>query len=969
MTKLTEKFKHNPLPKIFFFVLILSGGLAVYLILHHSSSDNLAMARTIVLNASHLNAKGEPELTVICEDNFPPFSYKENGALRGYNVDLIRKLEALLNVKLRLESMDWANAYSRVQSGKTDILVGISYNDNRAKTFDFSQRILTLRGRLFVAHESFHITRPEDIPYGHPIGVEKGDILESYLISNYPKLSLMEFTNQKDGLEAVSRHEIEAFAGDYHAGISMIHRFNMDNSIKVVGPPLLEGAYCLAVKKGNPRLISALNEGLDSLRNDGEMKTQEDNWFGEGYMHSPTIWLPVLYALVAVSLLALALIVWNRTLQIAVRLRTDELKEAQSRLSVAMTHGKVGTWEYRPETDQFITSGMNELMGYSEQELGNTFNGWLKHVTDPVDQQAITSELKRVMKLRSGSFEVEHRFKHKDGAVRWLFSQGMLVVDKHNDNMILQGASTDITHIKETEQTLRSSEEKFAHAFHSSPDALGISRLSDGRFLEVNEGFLSMTGYALTDIIDKTVSELGLYVDIELQKTIFTRLIQTKSLRDEEVLFKRKDGNVFTGLISGSIIELEREPCALIIIRDITEKRRLQEQLLQSQKQEGIGRLAGGIAHDFNNLLTAIIGYGELSLTQLPDSNPVRPHLKQILQASERASGLTRQLLAFARKQIIAPQIVNINDLTMKMDQMLRRMLGEDIEMVTRQAANLPLVKVDPGQIEQVIMNMVINSRDAMPSGGKIILETSRVELDETYQSLHQDALPGVYVQISVTDSGSGISKDALPYIFEPFFTTRAVGKGTGLGLSTCYGIVRQNGGSISVYSEEGHGTTFRVYLPISQEQIIQEIQKPAEVPARGNEVILAVEDEPLVRQLMKRIMVMQGYHVITAESGMEALELAEAYEGKIDMLLTDVIMPRMSGKQLADRMIMIRPDIKILYVSGYTENSVVQHGILEAGIAFLPKPYTPHTLAQKVRETLDATPKQASIIDKAISN
>jgi two-component system cell cycle sensor histidine kinase/response regulator CckA len=390
---------------------------------------------------------------------------------------------------------------------------------------------------------------------------------------------------------------------------------------------------------------------------------------------------------------------------------------------------------------------------------------------------------------------------------------------------------------------------------------------------------------------------------------------------------------------------------------ELAERKKIEAQLLQSQKLEGIGQLAGGIAHDFNNLLTAIGGYADLIGDALPSDPRMRSDLEEIQKAVTRASALTRQLLAFARKQIIEPRVLNINDLIGDMDKLLRRVIGEDIELLCHYAPNIGCVKADPGQIEQVIMNLAVNARDAMPDGGKLTIETRDVFLDKSYAQGHQDVAEGSYVLVAVSDTGMGMDADVQSHAFEPFFTTKAQGKGTGLGLSTCYGILKQHGGNIWVYSEVGQGTTFKIYLPRSDEPAgTNATQLPAHILPRGKETVLVVEDETAVRALATRVLRAQGYIVLEAFNGAEAIRVAQAYApAAIDLLLTDMVMPEMGGQVAAAQISANNSTLKVLFISGYTDSAIVHQGRLEEGVAFLHKPFTPAMLTRKVREVLDA--------------
>jgi nitrogen-specific signal transduction histidine kinase len=386
---------------------------------------------------------------------------------------------------------------------------------------------------------------------------------------------------------------------------------------------------------------------------------------------------------------------------------------------------------------------------------------------------------------------------------------------------------------------------------------------------------------------------------------------------------------------------------------DVTERKSLEAQLRQAGKMEAIGQLAGGVAHDFNNLLTVISGYGQLLKGRLSPQD--LDHLEEILKASDRAAALTRQLLAFSRRQILTPQVLDLNSIVANLENMLRRLIGENIELKTVQQSGLGRVKADPGQVEQVIINLAVNARDAMPEGGKLTIETANVDLDGTYARSHAGVLPGPYVMVAVSDTGIGMNAETLAHMFEPFFTTKEKGKGTGLGLATVYGIVKQSVGYTAVYSEPGHGSTFKVYLPRVEEAVTKaESAKRGPGLAKGLETVLVAEDEEGVRSLVGKVLESYGYKVLEVREPGEALTIVEQYAKPIDLLLTDVVMPHMSGKELATRLTTVHPEVKVLYMSGYTDDAIVRHGILEAGTFFLQKPFRPSALVQKVREVLD---------------
>ena len=423
-----------------------------------------------------------------------------------------------------------------------------------------------------------------------------------------------------------------------------------------------------------------------------------------------------------------------------------------------------------------------------------------------------------------------------------------------------------------------------------------------------------------------------------------------------ELTAVRKDGREFPVELAITPIRVGDDWSFSAFLRDLTEQKQLQHQLIQSQKMEAVGRLAGGIAHDFNNLLTAIFGYAELLAEELPAGSPARKDVEEIRKASQRAATLTRQLLAFSRQQVLQPIVLNMNDLVEDLKKMLRRLIGEDVELRTALAPDAGNVRADPGQLEQVIVNLAVNARDAMPTGGKLTIETQNAELSEAYAAAHQPVVPGAYVMLAVSDTGIGMDKQTQGRIFEPFFTTKEKGKGTGLGLSTVYGIVKQSGGYIWAYSEPGHGTTFKAYLP-HVDAPVQAVARPPESggPLDGTETVLLAEDDDLLRPLASELLEKLGYTVLAAGTAQEALALARAQAGPIELLIADVVMPGESGRQLARWLAELRPDMRVLYTSGYTDDAIVHHGMLEPGLNYLEKPFTPATLARKVREVLDA--------------
>jgi PAS domain S-box-containing protein len=519
---------------------------------------------------------------------------------------------------------------------------------------------------------------------------------------------------------------------------------------------------------------------------------------------------------------------------------------------------------------------------------------------------------------------------------------------------------------RKAEEALRASEARFRRLSESG--VIGIVTADvHGNILDANESYLRMVGYSREELLQGALRWVNLTPPelAHLGARSVEQLQATGAAPPWETETFRKDGSRVPVLVGVAMLEYPR---TIAFIVDLTERkqaeagraqaeealRRSEEQLRQAQKMEAVGRLAGGVAHDFNNVLSVILSYADFILGDLKPSDPLSTDVTEICKAATRAAGLTRQLLMFSRQQVVEPKVIDLHEVLMGMDKMLRRILGEDVELVSLAPKSSGRVKVDPSHIEQVILNLVVNARDAMPTGGQLTIETENVVLDESYASSHLPTKAGPHVMLAVSDTGTGMDRETQKRIFEPFFTTKETGKGTGLGLSTVFGIVQQSGGSIWVYSEPGRGTTFKVYLPRVDDEV--DVLRPSAAPAtlRGTETILLVEDEEQVRAIALNILRRRGYQVLPAQNAGEALLICERHPGGIDLLLTDVVMPQMSGPELAKRLASTRPEMKVLCMSGYTDDSIVRHGVLETGVAFVQKPITPALLTRKVREVLD---------------
>jgi len=520
------------------------------------------------------------------------------------------------------------------------------------------------------------------------------------------------------------------------------------------------------------------------------------------------------------------------------------------------------------------------------------------------------------------------------------------------------GIGRDITELKQFEDKLIE-DKRVIEAIMETAPVLIVLTDPEGRIILINKACEELTGYTHEEVKGKSISELFLPEEwVSVVKERFSNPLNPELLKPHQNPWITSSGEKRLIEWRCAPIELSGyvKPCILGVGTDITEHKQLEEQFLQAQKMEAIGRLAGGVAHDFNNMLTAILGYAQLAMEMLERENQIYSYIKEIAKAGERASSLTRQLLAFSRRQILQPQNLDLNNLISNLEKMLKRLIGEDIELVIVPGSDIGCIRADPGQLEQVIMNLVVNARDAMPGGGKLTIETLNVYLDEAYLKTHAGVKPGNYVMLAVSDTGIGMNKEVLSHMFEPFFTTKEVGKGTGLGLSTVYGIVKQSGGNIWVYSEPGKGSTFKIYLPVVEEMVGTVREEEAQAKdIHGNETVLVIEDDDQVREIARGSLSSYGYNVILAGKSEEALSISSGYNGFIHIAVIDVVMPGMNGQELAEKLRLQRPQMKVLYMSGYTDNTIVHYGVLERGVPFIQKPFSPEKLVEKVREVLDS--------------
>lgn len=590
-----------------------------------------------------------------------------------------------------------------------------------------------------------------------------------------------------------------------------------------------------------------------------------------------------------------------------------------------------------------------------EQVLGRTDQELL-----PADLARAVVEADRAVLEAGTTLMTEREFQVGDD-VRTYMTSRSLYHDRDGRPAGVFGIGRDITERKRSEErfeaAMRDSEAQYRLLFEANPNPMWVYDRETLRFLAVNDAATRSYGFSRDEFQGMTIKDIRPAEEVPRLIASLASAGGNPGPTRSSWRHRTRDGANLDVEIVGSPLTFRERPAELVLAHDVTARKRLEEQFRHAQKMEAVGRLAGGVAHDFNNLLTAILGHSELLLGDMSPVDPRREDLTEIVQAAERAAGLTRQLLAFSRQQVLEPQLLDLNAIVTQLSKMMHRLLGEDIDLSLALTPELGRIKADPGQIEQVLVNLAVNSRDAMPDGGKLTIETWEQEVDQDQAHAEQPIPPGRYVMMGITDNGAGMDEETRRRLFEPFFTTKEAGKGTGLGLSTVYGIVTQSGGYVWVYSEPGRGTTFKIYLPLAGESDAPTATitpAPEPVVTSGWETILLVEDEAAVRKLAAEVLERQGYHVIVAGRATEARAALEQLDGPLHLLITDIVMPDLRGPDLAEIVRAARPECKVLYMSGYAPEAVVRHGAIQSGRTFIGKPFSPAVFVRKVRAVLD---------------
>jgi PAS domain S-box-containing protein len=641
-------------------------------------------------------------------------------------------------------------------------------------------------------------------------------------------------------------------------------------------------------------------------------------------------------------------ITWDITQQ---KKAEDELRASEARFRALIQHSYDGVVLFSANGDILFCSASNErILKYRPDEMVGQKMWEFVH---PDDIPSAQEGFRQLFEHPQVPVTIRARIRSKDSS--WRILEGHFTNLLHDPDIgAIINNFRDITESVYAVEVLRRSEEKFSKAFHAIPLPIFITTRSDVRLVACNQAALDLCGYSEQEVIGRPIHELNLWVDPQAREEFRKTLKESGQVRDFVSTLRMRSGEIRTVEFFAEFIDLEETKCVLTIARDITESLKMEAQFHQAQKMEAVGRLAGGVAHDFNNMLAVIVGYTQLLQDRLDPSDSGQKHIAQIRRACERASGLTRQLLAFSRKQVVQPRVLDLNAVVNNLSKMLLRVIGEDITLSVVPGKSLGNIRADLGQIEQSIVNLSVNARDAMPQGGKIAIQTANVYLEENHAEYQPTVVPGPYVMLSVSDTGTGMDEQTMAHIFEPFFTTKGAGKGTGLGLSMVYGIVKQSNGYVWVTSKPGEGATFKIYFPRVEEQAQPLVSQPEEPPiVRGTETVLVVEDDPSLRELVVELLEEGGYKVLEATDVEAAMNIAKT-KRTIHLLLTDVIMPAMGGGDLAAHLKKLRPELRILFMSGYSGDQVADHGILEAETNLLEKPFTKHSLLSKVRTVLD---------------
>ena len=903
---------------------------------------------TAVCCAASEEAKST-NIRVVMDNNYPPYAFLDgNGVLQGILVDHWRLWQKKTGVQVEIIAMDWGSAIAAMKTGGYDVIDTIFKTDERESWLDFSRPYVRLDVPVFFNKEISGITDLASLK-GFVVGVKEGDAAVDHL-HNHGVGNLLLFKDYEEIILAARDHKVNVFVVDKPPAMYFLYKYGIQDRFRE-SSPIDVGEFHRAVKKGDSALLQEIEAGF-GLFSVKEMQQIEGKWHGSSISQSiPSRY--ILFFIGALCFLILVLFLWNRTLKLAVEKRTRELETSEQRYRYLFNAESDAILVIDVETLTLVevNEAAVDLYGYSHQELLSLHAIDLSSEPEETRQQIIS---------RDGRIRIPLRYhRKKDGTVFPVeISASFFELDGRR---LLLAAMRDVSERLRAEEALRENR-RFLNDLIENSGALIFVKDLEGRYELINRKWEEITGLRREEVLGQTdLAVFPVSVGEQFRRNDL-KVIDSGEMQEWEETLEGENGRRFFLSIkfprrneNGDIVGI----CGMTT--EITERKqaedvreKLLEQLSQSRKMESIGRLAGGVAHDFNNMLGVILGHTELALLSVPSSEQVYGNLKEIEKAAQRSADLTRQLLAFARKQTIMPKVLNLNETVSGMLPMLRRLMGENIDLVWSPSDDLWPLKIDPAQVDQILANLCANARDSIINVGKVMISTENDTIAQAFCVAHEGCMAGDFVILSVTDNGCGMARETLPLLFEPFYTTKEIGKGTGLGLATVYGIVQQNRGFIMVDSELGKGTSFRIYLPrhVDQENDNAGIGVGYSLPL-SQETILLVEDEQAVLEMAAQMLRKIGYRVLVAASPSAAVSLAHKHMGEIDLLITDVIMPEMNGWELSKILLEIQPGMKRLFTSGYTADAIAQPNVLEEGVSFIQKPFTILELSAKVRRTI----------------
>ncbi|MCF8079935.1 MAG: transporter substrate-binding domain-containing protein [Desulfobacterales bacterium] len=897
--------------------------------------------------------------------NFPPYEYlDERGRPAGYNVDLTRAIarETGLNVDIRLGR--WPERLAALKTGKI-VIQGMFYSHERDLDFDFTQAHSV--GHCVAVVRKGQDTPPETVEAlaGKRIVVEGGDILHDFARAHGLEKQVTAVDDQEEALRQLAHGKHDCALVSRVAALYLIDKNGWANLVPGK-KPLLTSEYGYAAAKGQKALLAQFGEGLKALESSGEYQRIHEKWLGV-YQEKPASLLTALRysALVIIPLLVILMlaVLWSWSLRRQVAEKTKALQDSLDRFKYVFDASNIGKSIILPSGEVDVNQAFADFLGYDRNELKG--KRW-QDLTHPEDMDASEKIIADLLAGEKDADRFEKRYVHKNGTFLW--ADVSVAIRRHADGRPLYFITTivDIEARKQAEKALRDREEYQRAMIACSPVAL-YTVDPHGKVLSWNRSAERIFGWRAEEIIGKPLPIVPNDKQDEFH-ALRQRVLKGDTFTGKELVRLKKDGTPIPIRLSVARVRNDRGETVGILgpAEDITESKKseanlekLQAQLLQAQKMESVGRLAGGVAHDYNNMLSVIIGYAELAVEKIGPEDALYADLQEILNAALRSADITRQLLAFARRQTIHPKLLDLNETVEEMLKMLRRLIGEDIDLSWQPGPDPMPVFMDPSQVDQILANLCVNARDAIGGVGKITIETGRVCFDAEYCADHAGFIPGDFILLALSDDGCGMDRNTLDNIFEPFFTTKDVGEGTGLGLATVYGIVKQNEGFINVYSEPGKGTTFRIYLPCHGEGATKvPAGETAETRKGQGETVLVVEDEAAILKLAQRVLEGLGYRVLAASTPGNAAALARAHAGRIHLLITDVVMPEMNGMDLSEDLRAQHPDLKVLFMSGYTANVIAYRGVLDEGVNLIQKPFSNRDFAVKVRKALEAGQK-----------